>query len=67
MVTKPCYFVVNALAPAEVIKVVIDEEAQRVEVVVAEDQLSLAIGRRGPKCKTCFSVDWMEYRYDDRG
>src|ERR1700753_724530 len=40
-------FVVNALAPAEVTKVVMDEEAGRVEVVVPDTQLSLAIGRRG--------------------
>ncbi|MBO1074946.1 transcription termination factor NusA [Roseomonas marmotae] len=40
-------FVVNALAPAEVTKVVLDEETRRVEVVVPDDQLSLAIGRRG--------------------
>src|SRR5271165_6353390 len=40
-------FVVNALAPAEVAKVVMDEEAGRVEVVVPDEQLSLAIGRRG--------------------
>ncbi|MBB4631538.1 transcription termination factor NusA [Sphingosinicella soli] len=40
-------FVVNALQPAEVSKVVIDEEEQRIEVVVPDDQLSLAIGRRG--------------------
>lgn len=40
-------FVVNALAPAEVSKVVMDEEAGRVEVVVPDTQLSLAIGRRG--------------------
>lgn len=40
-------FVVNALAPAEVTKVVMDEEAGRVEVVVPNEQLSLAIGRRG--------------------
>jgi transcription termination/antitermination protein NusA len=40
-------FVVNALAPAEVTKVVLDEEAGRVEVVVPDEQLSLAIGRRG--------------------
>ena len=38
---------VNALAPAEVTKVVLDDEARRVEVVVPDDQLSLAIGRRG--------------------
>ena len=40
-------FIVNALAPAEVAKVVMDEDSQRVEVVVPDDQLSLAIGRRG--------------------
>ncbi len=40
-------FVVNALAPAEVSKVVMDEDAGRVEVVVPDTQLSLAIGRRG--------------------
>ena len=40
-------FLVNALAPAEVTKVVIDEEDERVEVVVPDEQLSLAIGRRG--------------------
>jgi N utilization substance protein A len=43
----PATFVVNALAPAEVTKVVLDEEAKRIEVVVPDDQLSLAIGRRG--------------------
>ena len=40
-------FIVNALAPAEVTKVVLDEDTHRVEVVVPDDQLSLAIGRRG--------------------
>jgi len=43
----PATFIVNALAPAEVAKVVLDEETNRVEVVVPTDQLSLAIGRRG--------------------
>ena len=43
----PVTFIVNALAPAEVAKVVVDEVAGRVEVVVPDDQLSLAIGRRG--------------------
>ena len=43
----PATFVVNALAPAEVAKVVMDEESKRIEVVVPDDQLSLAIGRRG--------------------
>ncbi|MBB3691771.1 transcription termination factor NusA [Sphingomonas sp. BK580] len=40
-------FVVNALQPANVARVVIDEEEDRIEVVVPDDQLSLAIGRRG--------------------
>ena len=40
-------FIVNALQPAEVSKVVLDEEERRVEVVVADDQFPLAIGRRG--------------------
>jgi N utilization substance protein A len=43
----PATFVVNALAPAEVTKVVLDEDARRIEVCVPDDQLSLAIGRRG--------------------
>jgi N utilization substance protein A len=40
-------FVVNALAPAEVAKVVLDEDRERISVVVPDQQLSLAIGRRG--------------------
>ncbi|PIR38555.1 MAG: transcription termination/antitermination protein NusA [Alphaproteobacteria bacterium CG11_big_fil_rev_8_21_14_0_20_39_49] len=43
----PATFLVNALAPAEVAKVVIDEDNNRIEAVVPDDQLSLAIGRRG--------------------
>ena len=43
----PATFIVNALAPAEVAKVVLDEDQSRIEVVVPDDQLSWAIGRRG--------------------
>ena len=43
----PATFVVNALAPAEVSKVVLDEDNNRMDVVVPDEQLSLAIGRRG--------------------
>ncbi|MGR4000507.1 MAG: transcription termination factor NusA [Alphaproteobacteria bacterium] len=43
----PATFVVNALAPAEVSKVILDEDSDRMEVIVPEDQLSLAIGRKG--------------------
>ena len=55
-------YIVNALAPAEVIRVVIDEDAQRVQVVVIESQLSLAIGRRGQNVRlasqlTGWSID----------
>ena len=57
-------FLVNALQPAEVIKVVLDEEAQRIEVVVPDEQLSLAIGRRGQNVRlasqlTGFDIDIM--------
>ena len=45
--SDPATFVVNALSSAEVSKVVLDEGKQRIEVVVPDDQLSLAIGRRG--------------------
>ena len=45
--TDTATFVVNALAPAEVAKVVLDEDAGKIEVVVPDEQLSLAIGRRG--------------------
>ena len=45
--SDPATFVVNALAPAEVTKVVLDEINHRIEVVVPDDQLSQAIGRRG--------------------
>ncbi|MDC9701151.1 MAG: transcription termination factor NusA [Alphaproteobacteria bacterium] len=45
--SDPAGFIVNALAPAEVVKVVLDEGAKRIEVVVPNDQLSRAIGRRG--------------------
>ena len=44
---SPATFIVNALQPAEVAKVVLDEDAERIEVVVPDEQLSLAIGRRG--------------------
>jgi N utilization substance protein A len=40
-------FLVNALQPAEVTKVVLDDDAERIEVVVPDEQLSIAIGRRG--------------------
>ena len=45
--SDPATFVVNALAPAEVAKVVLDEDSHRMDVVVPDEQLSLAIGRRG--------------------
>ena len=40
-------YIVNALAPAEIVKVVLDEENNRIEAVVSQDQYSIAIGRRG--------------------
>ena len=57
-------YLVNALQPAEVSKVVLDEEANRIEVVVPDEQLSLAIGRRGQNVRlasqiTGFDIDIM--------
>jgi N utilization substance protein A len=58
----PATFIVNALQPAEVSKVVLDEDEDRIEVVVPDDQLSLAIGRRGQNVRlasqlTHWSID----------
>jgi N utilization substance protein A len=58
----PATYVVNAISSAEVSKVVIDEDDNRVEVVVPDDQLSMAIGRRGQNVRlasqlTGFSID----------
>lgn len=49
-------FLVSALAPAEVAKVVVDEENHRMEVVVPDDQLSLAIGRRGQNVRLASEI-----------
>jgi len=53
-------FVVNALAPAEVTKVVLDEELERIEVVVPDEQLSLAIGRRGQNVRLASQLSGYE-------
>ena len=53
-------FVVNALAPAEVSKVVLDEELQRIDVVVPDEQLSLAIGRRGQNVRLASQLSGYE-------
>ena len=45
--TDPAKFICNALAPAEIVRVIVDEAEQTMEVVVPDDQLSLAIGKRG--------------------
>lgn len=60
----PVACIVNALQPAEVAKVVLDEEARRIDVVVPKDQLSFAIGRRGQNVRlaaqlTGWSIDLM--------
>ncbi|WP_333683000.1 transcription termination factor NusA, partial [Pontibaca methylaminivorans] len=53
-------FLVNALQPAEVSKVVLDEEAERIEIVVPDDQLSLAIGRRGQNVRLASQLTGMD-------
>ena len=64
-------FLVNALQPAEVSKVVLDEEAGKIEVVVPEEQLSLAIGRRGQNVRlasqlTGLDIDIMTEEEDSK-
>lgn len=56
----PAMFIVNALAPAEVSKVVLDEENNKIEVVVPDDQLSLAIGRRGQNVRLASQLSGWE-------
>ncbi len=60
----PASFVCNALAPAEISKVVINPEAQSMEVIVEDDQLSLAIGRRGQNVRLAAKLT--EWRIDIR-
>ena len=48
---NPALFIVNALIPAEVTKVILDEDMNKVEVIVPDEQLSLAIGRGGQNVK----------------
>lgn len=52
----PAVLIVNALSPAEVAKVVIDEENGRIEAVVPDDQLSLAIGRKGQNVRLASEI-----------
>jgi len=64
-------FIVNALAPAAVSKVVMDEEERRIDVIVPEDQLSLAIGRRGQNVRlasmlTGWNIDIMNEEEHDK-
>jgi len=58
----PATFVVNALAPAEVTKVVLDEDQKRIDVVVPDDQLSLAIGRRGQNVRLASQLSGWDIR-----
>ena len=55
----PATFIVNALVPAEVTKVVLDEDNRKIEVVVPDKQLSLAIGRKGQNVRLASELtDW---------
>jgi N utilization substance protein A len=60
----PASFVCNALAPAEISKVVINPDAKSMEVIVEDDQLSLAIGRRGQNVRLAAKLT--EWRIDIR-
>jgi len=52
----PAKFICNALAPAEITRVIVDEGNQRMEVVVPDDQLSLAIGKRGQNVRLASKI-----------
>ena len=56
-------YVANALAPAQVIDIEGSLESKEAKVIVAEDQLSLAIGKEGAKCSSCCQAYWVENRY----
>ena len=56
-------FVKNTLSPAQISRVVVDEGEHSMEVIVPDDQLSLAIGKKGQKCKACGKDHGMEDRY----
>ena len=58
-------FIVNALQPAEVAKVVLDEEKERIEVVVPDEQLVARHWPSRPECASRFAVDRLGYRYPD--
>ena len=60
----PASFVCNALAPAEISKVVINQETKSMEVIVEDDQLSLAIGRRGQNVRLAAKLT--EWKIDIR-
>jgi N utilization substance protein A len=60
----PAHFVCNALAPADISKVIIDQELNTMEVIVADDQLSLAIGKRGQNVRLAAKLT--EWRIDVR-
>ena len=57
--SDPATFIINAFAPSEVLKIVLDEDTKNVEVVVPDDQLSQAIGRRGQNVRlTSMLTGW---------
>ena len=62
----PATFLVNALQPAEVSKVVFDDDSERIEVVVPDEQLSLAIGRRGQNVRLASPAHRLRHRHPDR-
>ena len=61
----PAVYVANALSPAKVTKVIIDEENNYATVVVPDDQLSLAIGKEGQKRPPRGASDWLAHRHQE--
>ena len=64
---NPAQLVINAMSPAEVESIVVDEDTNTMEVAVAEDNLAQAIGRGGQNVALSVRADWLDYQRDERG
>ena len=62
---NPALLIENALSPAKVISVMADPDEKIAGVIVPDYQLSLAIGKRRPECKTCSPSDRIQDRYQE--
>ena len=62
---NPAQFVINAMAPAEVASIIVDEDKQTMDIAVAEDQLAQAIGRSGQNVRLSKPINWLDAERND--